>query len=567
MEYLSFQEANCQNCYKCIRTCTVKAIELVNNQARIVPHLCVGCGECLGVCPQNAKKVESDISLVKKMILMGEPITVSLAPSFPAFGDLSNPKLFITALRKLGFDRIEETSIGAMAVSEFYKNDFLDKRQHIITTSCPTVNLLVQKYYPEFVNYLSKSISPMMAHNALIKKENADAKVVFIGPCISKKEETVIYKDELQRVDAVLTFDDVRKWIDEENIHIESLKPTEFDRESTLLTKWYPLSGGIEKTIEVKESSRRVIKLDGMEDVIEFLDNLGELTSKTFVEVNACKNGCINGFGNTHSPLSKSKRSECVMDYINESSISDLEYKINELDVGFEYEEKGIEEDVFSDKEIREVLEKTGKYLDADELNCGTCGYDTCKEKAKAVLKGMAELEMCLPYMRNVSENLSRVIIEKTPNGIIVVNRKFEVIEFNPRMSALLKISKKDALNQFVKDLFGENMFELLIAGNTNTYVSKIELPKFNKVMVQSLKYIEHQEVYLGIFQDITDSENRKEELKTKSKEALDMAQDVINKQMVVAHEIAHLLGETTAETKVTLSSLKKLFEANLTDE
>lgn len=567
MEYLSFQEANCQNCYKCIRTCKVKAIELVNNQARIVPHLCVGCGDCLGVCPQNAKQVESDLSLVKKMIAKGDSITVSLAPSFPSYGKLNDPKILITALRKLGFDTIEETSIGAMAVSNFYKEDYKSSRQHVITTSCPTVNLLIQKYYPQYVEYLSNSISPMMAHNALIKKQNSDAKVVFVGPCISKKEETVIYKDELQRVDAVLTFDDVRAWIEEEGIHMDALKPTEFDKESSLLTKWYPLSGGIEKSTLDHESSRQVIKLDGMDNIVSFLDELDDLECRTFIEVNACKNGCVNGFGNSHSPLKINAKIERVVQYIHDEHSGENVYKLENLDVGFEYRQKGIAQEVFSDQEIREVLEETGKYSDADELNCGTCGYDTCKEKAVAVLKGMAELEMCLPYMRNVSEDLSKVIIEKTPNGIVVANRKFEIIEFNPRMSYLLKTSKKDAIHQTVETLFGENIFEQLIEGNTNTYVSKVELNKYNKVMVQSLKYIESQELYLGIFQDITDTEIRKEELKRRSQNALDMAQDVINKQMVVAHEIAHLLGETTAETKVTLSNLKKLFEANLKDE
>ncbi len=567
MEYLSFQEANCQNCYKCIRTCKVKAIELVNNQARIVPNLCVGCGECLEVCPQNAKQVGSDLDYVKRLIERGDEITVSLAPSFPAYDDLSNPKLLLTALRKLGFERIEETSIGAEAVSEYYKKDYKSARQHIITTSCPTVNLLIQKFYPEYVEYLSGTVSPMMAHNKLIKQKDPEMKVVFVGPCISKKEENAIYKDSSNFIDAVLTFDDIREWIEEKNIHIESLKETEFDEESCMIAKWYPLSGGVEKASRAEVGTRQVIKLDGMDEVTEFLENLDELSSKTFIEMNGCNGGCVNGFGNSRSPIKTSKRIENVVKYVQCENTNQNIYDVDQVDVEYQYRTKKVSHKVFSDLEIREVLEKTGKYTEEDELNCGTCGYDTCKEKAKAVLRGMAELEMCLPYMRNVSENLSKVIIEKTPNGIVVANRKNEIIEFNPRMSSLMKISKKDASNKTVEELFGENIFNPLIQGKTNTYVSKVEFKTFDKVFVQSLKYIDSQELYLGIFQDITESENRKADLKKKSKDALDMAQDVIDKQMVVAHQIAHLLGETTAETKVTLSNLKKLFETNLKDE
>ncbi|XMB85820.1 [Fe-Fe] hydrogenase large subunit C-terminal domain-containing protein [Mycoplasmatota bacterium WC44] len=567
MEYLNFQEANCQNCYKCIRTCKVKAIQLVNRQARIVPELCVGCGECLEICPQNAKQVKSDLDYVKELIASGVDITVSLAPSFPSYDNLDNPRKLITALKQLGFNQIEETSIGAVSVSNYYKNDYQSTRQHIITSSCPTVNFLIQKYYAKYTKYLSKSISPMMAHNALIKREDSTKKVVFIGPCISKKEETIIFKDELQRTDAVLTFDDLRIWFKEENIVPSEFEPTVFDKESSLLTKWYPLSGGVEKATIDNEKTRRVIRIDGMENVIEFLDNLEDLGNPTFIEMNACKNGCINGFGNSNSPISTNKKVENVIQYISSASENKNVYCHESLDVHFEYQTKELLENSFSGKQIRDVLEKTGKFKEEDELNCGTCGYDTCKEKAIAVLKGMAELEMCLPHMRDISEDLSSVIIENTPNGIILANRKYEIIEFNPSMASLLKISKKDVLNKYIGDVLKDNVFLDLIEANSSTYISKVELKHFDKVMIQSLKYIENQELYLGIFKDITEAERNKEKLKVRSKNALDMAQDVINKQMIVAHEIAHLLGETTAETKVTLSNLKKMFEENLTDE
>jgi iron only hydrogenase large subunit-like protein len=247
MEYLNFQEANCQNCYKCLRTCKVKAIQIVDKQAKIIPKLCVGCGECFAICPQNAKSVQTDIDNVKIAIANGEKLVVSLAPSFPSYDNMSNPLQFITGLKALGFTQVEETSIGAVNVSNQYRKDYNSDQQHVITSSCPTVNFEIAKYYNDKVKYLSKVVSPMMAHNKIIKSRDENVLTVFIGPCISKKEETKVCLTKNSCIDYVITFDDIREWFNEENIDLSTLKPTAFDLESPSKTRWYPLSGGVEK--------------------------------------------------------------------------------------------------------------------------------------------------------------------------------------------------------------------------------------------------------------------------------------------------------------------------------
>ncbi|PAT02214.1 hypothetical protein CI105_02390 [Candidatus Izimaplasma bacterium ZiA1] len=563
MEYLNFSEANCQNCYKCIRTCKVKAIKITDQQATIIPELCVGCGECFSICPQNAKSVKTDIDYVKELIKQNKKIIVSLAPSFPSFDNLKSPLSFISGLRELGFSEIEETSIGASLVSEKYKEEYYSEQQHIITSSCPTVNFLITKYYHEHVKYLSETLSPMMVHNKLIKNENEGVYTVFIGPCISKKEETRVCTSKNSCIDAVITFDDIRNWLKEENIDLNTLEPSKFDKESELLTKWYPLSGGVEKaTINEPSKDRRVIKIDGMQNCKEFLESLDDIKGKTWIEMNACKSGCINGYGNSLSDLSLNNKIENVLNYIDNCKESEKSEKKCNVGIDFDYsifvENKT---KVYSDDEIREVLKRSGKYVKSDELNCGACGYNTCKEKAVAVLNNMAEIEMCLPYMRMINEEMSSVIIENTPNGIIVATKDFEIVEFNPASVDMFMISKKNAIGQHAKSVIGNNVFKKLENNSNHTIITKEAFNDISKIMIVSLKYIQNHDLYLAIFKDVTKEEMAKIRNKDTSINALEMAQKVIDKQMIVAHEIASLLGETTAETKVTLSKLKKLFD------
>ena len=559
MEYLNFQEANCQNCYKCLRTCQVKAIKIEEKQARIIPELCVGCGECFAICPQNAKNVMTDITHVKELIQMGETLVVSLAPSFPSYDNFLDPLQFITALKQLGFHRIEETTIGAVKVSEAYNSDYYSDQQHIITSSCPTVNFLVSKYYSDKTDYLSQVVSPMMAHNKLIKKQFNDAYTVFIGPCISKKEETKVCTSKDSCIDFVITFDDIREWITEENIDISQLVPTPFDNESTKKTRWYPLSGGVEKASIDERTDRRIIKVDGMKRCKQLLESIDDIEGKTWIEMNACEEGCINGFGNSSSPLNIHKKIENVMNYISTSE--DDNYIKDSVDISYDYSMfNEVIKAIHTEEEIRYILEKTGKFSKEDELNCGACGYNTCRDKAIAVLEEKAEVDMCLPYMRMLSEDISSVIIENTPNNIVVTNNRFEIVEFNPKSVRTFMQSKKNALGKPIEEVMGKNIFKDVQMNKKKTKVKKMIFNNIQKTMIVSTKHIENHDLYLGILKDITKEEIRKQQEKKTSIEALEMAQEVIDKQMIVAHEIASLLGETTAETKVTLSKFKKLF-------
>lgn len=559
MGVINFTKANCKNCYKCIRHCPVKAIKLVDDQAQIIEDLCIGCGNCFRICPQDAKYVASDIESIKAWMAEGA-VVLSLAPSFPAAFDVKDPLQVLGGLKSLGFSVIEETAIGAEEVSKYYAKDYWGSKKHVITTSCPTINRMVEKYYPKAIEYLSEVASPMAAHGKMLKEKYPDAWVVFAGPCISKKMEAVELPQGFA-VDGVLTFDELDTWLKEEKIELTEMSAGTFNTEGCNVARFYPLAGGIEKSSVLgAQGVRRIIKIDGLGNCRDFLDHIEKLEGQYWIEMNACVEGCINGPGNTHSPLVKYERAERVTDYINKNARKDPEKPEKPVAIQRTFMDK--KQDPFAgvpEEAIVEILHQTGKFTLKDELNCGTCGYDSCREKAAAVYCGMAEMDMCLPFMRNRNEAISNLIITSTPNAIAVLDQDYKILDFNAAAEKLFKIAKADVLQKNFVEIFDYNPFRKLDNVGGNSYSGRGLYAGGNIHFMEILTYIPGQKMYMGIFVDISREIKKEQSYQKMQVETLDMAQKVIDKQMRVAHEIAELLGETTAETKVTLTRLKKV--------
>lgn len=558
MGVINLKEANCRNCYKCIRHCPVKAIQMTRGQARIVEELCIGCGNCLKVCPQNAKQVESPVESIQTWMDEGE-VVLSLAPSFPAAFDVDNPLRVVSALKALGFAAVAETAEGAEAVSKAYREDYDGSRRHVLTTSCPTVNRLVEKYYPHLTDCLSPVVTPMIAHGRMLKERYPGAKVVFAGPCVAKKLELTDPQAK-GAVDGVLSFDELSEWFEAEGICVTDYPVKPFDSESCNVARLYPLTGGVEKSaLGGYEGKRRVIKVDGLVRCRELLDHLEELSDPCWIEMNACVEGCINGPGNTKSPLPQYERGKRVRDYIAGSERQDASSDIK-VSLACEYpaDAKVLLKTV-PEADIEAVLHQTGKFTPEDELNCGTCGYDSCREKAAAVCLGMAESDMCLPFMRNRNEAISNLIIAYTPNAIAVLDKDYTILDFNVAAEQLFHIAKNEAVGQNFVTLFDYNPFKKLENVPENTYSGRGYYIKGGIHFMEILTYVPLQKMYIGIFVDISREIKKEQAYQKMQEETLDMAQKVIDKQMRVAHEIAELLGETTAETKVTLTRLQKV--------
>ena len=550
---LTLKKSNCKNCYKCIRHCPVKSIRFSGNQAHIIGNECILCGQCFVVCPQNAKQIVDETEKVRVLLQRGEPVIVSLAPSFVANYDGVGIESMRDALKKLGFYDVEETAIGATIVKNEYERMLReDERDIIISSCCHSINLLIQKYFPSALEYLADVISPMQAHCLDIKKRYPDAKTVFIGPCVAKKDEAEHYEGI---VDAVLTFEELSNWLKEENIELKQ----EMDSNEQSRARFFPTTGGILKTMTLAAPGYNYIAIDGVQNCIDAIRDIenGEI-HKCFIEMSACVGSCIGG-----PVMEKYHRTAPVKDYITiadyagKDDFSVSEPKPIELKKQFEYIEHKLA--MPSETEIFTVLREMGKFKPSDELNCGSCGYNTCREKAIAICQGKAEISMCLPFLKDKAESFSDTIVKNTPNGLIVLNEKLEVQQINEAARNMMNIrSSSDVLGESIIRVLDPKHFAEVLRTGKNIRGERVYLAEYRRYVEQSVLYDKESRLLVGIMRDVTDEETQREKKEKITHQTIEVADKVVDKQMRIVQEIASLLGETAAETKIALAKLKE---------
>ena len=550
---LTLKKSNCKNCYKCIRHCPVKAIRFSGNQAHIIGNECILCGQCFVVCPQNAKEIVDETEKVKVFLQSGDPVIVSLAPSFIANYEGVGINAMRKALKQLGFYDVEETAIGATIVKTEYERMLKeDERDVIITSCCHSINLLIQKHYPQALEYLADVVSPMQAHCKDIKSRFPNAKTVFIGPCVAKKDEAEHYEGI---VDAVLTFEELTEWFKSENIVLEK----EMDNDICSRARFFPTTGGILKTMAQDIPGYTYLALDGVENCIAALkDIIDGKVHKCFIEMSACVGSCVGG-----PVMEKYHHSSSVKDFIAVSGYAgtkDFEVsqpKAVELKKNFGYIEQRSQ--MPTDMEIMNVLRQMGKFKPSQELNCGSCGYNTCRDKAIAILQGKAEISMCLPFLKDKAESFSDAIVKNTPNGLIVLNEQLEVQQINDAARKMMNIrSANDIVGDQVVRILDPLIFMNVLKDKRSIRNERVYLAEYRRYVEQSVIYDQESRLLICIMRDITDEQDEREKKEKISRQTIEVADKVVDKQMRIVQEIASLLGETAAETKIALAKLKE---------
>ena len=549
---LRLKKSNCKNCYKCIRHCPVKSIRFSGNQAHIIGNECILCGQCFVVCPQNAKEIVDETEKVKVLLQSGDPVFVSLAPSFAANYEGVGIGAMRDALKALGFCDVEETAVGATIVKNEYERIMHEEdRDILISSCCHSVNLLIQKYFPSLLPHLADVLSPMQAHCKEIKKRHPNAKTVFIGPCVAKKDEAQYYEGI---VGAVLTFEELTAWLERENITLQ--KGTENNEES--LARFFPTTGGVLKTMAQREPGYTYLAIDGVENCIAALRDMenGKI-HKCFIEMSACAGSCVGG------PVMEKQHRSVVKDYIAISNYAgSLNFPVEQPDMvtlkkNFTYIER--KSQTPSETEIMQILRQMGKIKAEDELNCGSCGYNTCREKAIAIFQGKAEASMCLPYLKDKAESFSDTIVKNTPNGLIVLNEKLEVQQINDAAQKIMNIrSASDVLGEQVIRILEPSVFLKVMDTGKGVYDQRVYLAEYSRYVEQTIVYDREYRLIVCIMRDVTDEEKQREKKESISRQTVEIADKVVDKQMRIVQEIASLLGETAAETKIALSKLKE---------
>ena len=550
--FLTLKKSNCKNCYKCIRHCPVKSIRFSGNQAHIIDNECILCGHCFVVCPQNAKQIVDDTEKVKVMLQGEDPVIVSLAPSFIANYEGVGIDSMRKALKALGFADVEETAIGATIVKTEYERMLAeDHKDVIISSCCHSANLLIQKYFPGALPYLADVLSPMLAHCQDIKRRIPNAKTVFIGPCVAKKDEADHYKG---LTDAVLTFEELTNWLNKEGIELEH----EVDTKEESLARFFPVTGGVLKTMRQDAPGFTYLSIDGVANCMEALKDIesGKI-HHCFIEMNACSGGCVSG------PVMEKYHKNPIKDYVAVSSYAGTkDFDVPQPDLMHlrkSFSPIEPEAKMPSETEISAILRQMGKFRPSQELNCGSCGYNTCREKAIAIYQGKAEASMCLPYLKDKAESFSDTIVKNTPNGLIVLNEDLEVQQINAAARKILNIRN-------VSDVMGEPVVRILDPMIfMNALESRMGILEQREYLVEYKRYVEETVIHdkesrllICIMRDVTQEEREREKKESISHQTIEVADKVVDKQMRIVQEIASLLGETAAETKIALSKLKE---------
>ena len=556
---LTSRENDCRSCYKCIRACPTKSISFQDGQASIIPNECVYCGRCYLACPQSCKQIRDDKDVVKELLAKGD-CYASLAPSFLASYPGTSFESMKKALLALGFADVEETAVGATIVKKEYDR-LVDcgEQDVIISTCCHSVNLLVEKHYPKAEPYLAHVLSPMQAHALDLKKRHPGCSVVFLGPCIAKKNEIDRYEGY---DDCVLTYLEVDALLAEKGIEVDKVDDPGKIEES--LARLFPVEGGILATMVKDNPDYEYIAVSGMENCLQTLSDVIEgKVHKAFIEMSACPGSCING--PAIRPEARAFAS-AIIDTRRHAGKKDFkvgDYGPEELSKDFRNQSLAYKEP--SEEEILKVLRKIGKTTKKDELNCSSCGYSTCREKARAVLQGKANLEMCLPYLMEKERSFASNVVEGSKSGIAVLNETFQFTLVNPALAKMLGRSQEELLSSAVFEFFDLGIFADAFDG-VNVPSTKLPLYGTDKVFDVTLVYQHRYHIVLATFRDVTLEENTKKAKAARIEKTAEITSKVIADNMRAVQEIAELLGEATAETKIALTNLQKTLQGEEDD-
>lgn len=549
MGFIEFHADKCDECFKCLRNCPTKAISFRKDHRSIIEDLCIKCGKCLTQCTQKALKLTYDINYVKTLISSHKQVVATVAPSFAGVFNMKSPGQLAAALKLLGFDYVEETARGAEMVSNYY-DEIIASKSHtnIITSCCPSTMYLIQKKYKKALGSALSIVSPMVAHGREIKARYGDVFTVFIGPCVAKKAEAMAFKDA---IDAVITFRELEDWLAESQVDLMAQEDLAFDAGASSRGRAYPVG------VHMVEDYYRPVHLTGAEACIEFLEAIDdEAVEHYLAELNICSGSCLDGPEIPKQAPNLFVRRQRLRDYVK-APAKPIAYADVQMDRSFEdltHTHKWVDENA-----VFEVLISMEKYSEKDQINCGACGYDTCYDKAHAVALGHSDIELCMERLKHKVESLQSIIFDNSPNAICILDDEQRIQEINPAFYRVFNEDHTKLDGWPIHAVIGSDIFEQLRLPDVTRVSQKLYLESVDKTFFINLIRIHEGKTFVGILTDITYEETNKEEMQHMKARTLDTVQKVIENQMRVAQEIASLLGETTAETKIGLNRLKDL--------
>ena len=553
--------AKCRDCYRCLRVCPVKSIRVKDNQASVIGEACLGCGTCIRECPQKAKFARKDLVRVLEALDAGDKIAVSLAPSaVGVFGEKSMGRL-ASALRYMGCLHVSETAMAAHLCTKATAEAFIKNRMKTcITTACPAIVFLVEKYYPELTPFLSPVASPMVIHGRLLKKSlGSDFKTLFIGPCTAKKMEAD-YSSPNSPVDFVLTYQELEDWMAKKSVSLNRCEESGFDIPYSGKAGLYPISGGMLEGMHPLLSAAHYHAADGFDNVIECLEWIrNSRHAEGIFELLMCRGGCLHGAGIPDSRnLFELKTS--IRHYVSASEANGNPVPVPEVDSTQSYAPLPLDKQAFPEHEIEQLLADTGKGSPELQLNCGACGYPNCREKALAVLRGLAEPEMCVPVMRRLAEQRADKVMSANPNAMIILDSNFCVLSINSAFKKLFSCDDS-ILGMPVSRVMDSAPFEKMKSAGLDKFEANLMFDKNGKRCHVTFYPLEKGKQFAGIFIDLTELETNEQTIRKLREQSLAQARELMLRQVDMAQKMVDFLGESTAQTELLVQRISLLGE------
>ena len=609
----------CNLSYSCVRVCPVNAIEVKINKdyARIIPDRCIGCGNCTSVCPEDAI-IYRDSKQESKEILKSDSKKVAIvAPSISGeFHDITDYRKFVQMIKHLGFDYVNEVSFGADIIALKYAELFKNfKGKYYVSTACPVVVQHIQKFQPEIIDNLTPLVSPMIASAKIARNlYGQDIKIIYIGPCINSKDEALQYSDD-GKIDSVLTFQELRELFTEYDIHEGTVEYSEFDAPIGYKGSLFPIANGLLQAAEINENLLKgnVITAEGKSNIINATKQFHEEieTIKKHFNLYFCE-GCLMGPGTSKNGKKFIRRTR-VINYANKRLKNfDLDKwqkevaKFWDLDYSRTFKNDDQRIETPSEDKILEILKAIGKEGKNPDLGCNACGYNTCRDFATAVAKGLAKIDMCLTYslrnrhdyikaLKTTNEKLAQTqkalkeseqiaqketetakeasdtissMLQKLPSGVVIIDKNLKIIQSNNSFIDMLGEEAK-AIDEVIPGLIGADL-KTLLPFNVYNLFSNVFSTKENilnrdihlddSLLNLSVFTIRKDKIVGAVFRDMYSPEVRKEEV-------LKRVTDVIDKNLAMVQNIGFLLGEGASETEKMLNSIIELYKMSKDEE
>lgn len=547
----------CQDCYKCVRHCPVKAIRIVNGNASVISEACVACGECVKVCPVGAKKIRSDLARLRTLLDSGEKLYASVAPSFTGYFPGVSIEQLAGALKAIGFAGVSETAHGAQVVSTRVSSLLaVDAPPPVmISSACPACVDYIRRYAPAWAPYIAPVPSPVRAHVGLLRERlDPTAKVVFIGPCAAKKNESDAHGDELL---LAVTFASLERLLEEQGVILRQVAPSALALGPAAEGRFYSIEGGMNDTLRDGGDRIRYVSVSGLENLRQLLavpppasDGGGR---PIFIEALACPGGCVNG------PAMKDRCSLATL-LATDAQAPIRPSRTAETCAAVDYPAAAAAVCRHAEADIAAALARVGKTSKAAEVNCGACGYESCRAFAEALLDGKAEVEMCHTYLKQNFQRTSNALIRYIPAAVVIVGPGGTVLECNRHFADLVGVGVAfEALGTIegmsISDLLPE--FAGLFAGalEHGSEIEKFRQPLGKRLVNVSVFSITQGESAGAVIQDVSRNEMQREQVAAKARE-------VIRQNVRTVQEVARLFGEHIAETEIMLNEIAGTYES-----